>query len=352
MRILTVGAKHVVNQALAQQTGFEVSALPIGGGVDDLPDASYRSLQYDSGSKLSLSAIRQVRHALRVVEPDVIHAFYPRPLAHTVLATTSLGLRTPIVSYRGITSLPAKWNPDEWITYLSPRVTAHACESAAVAEALVSVGVPGDRCHVIHNCLAKPLADAEKQQARCELGLADDDFVVMHVANMRPVKGTDLLLEAALACRDLPKLKVVLIGNVMDERVAERIADPRLASIVQPFGYRTDASALFAAADLFVMPSRAEALCMALIEAMGQGVCPLVSDAGGMKEAVRHGVDGEVFESENVPALADRIRHLHANRELIQQYGASAQQRAADYFSATAMGERLATMYRSLRKAA
>jgi len=352
MRILTVGAKHVINQALSERAGFEVCALPIGGGADDRPEAKYRTLQYDSGSKLSLSAIRQVRHALRVVEPDVIHAFYPRPLAHTVLAATSLGLRTPIVSYRGITSLPAKWSPDEWITYLSPRVGAHACESAAVGEALASVGVPAERCHVIHNCLAKPIASVGRQQARQTLGLNDDDFVLMHVANMRPVKGTDILLEAALACRDMPNLRIVLIGKVMDDRVGELITDPRLEGIVHACGYRSDASELFAAADVFVMPSRAEALCMALIEAMAVGVCSVVSDAGGMKEAVRHGVDGEVFASEDVGELAATLRNLHGNPSKIAKYGPSAQQRAADYFSANAMADRLATLYRSLRRAA
>lgn len=352
MRILTVGAKHVVNQALSECDGFEVCALPVGGGADDRPTASYQTLQYNLGSKLSLSSVRQVRHAIRVAEPDVIHAFYPRPLAHAVLAASSLGIRTPIVSYRGITSLPAKWNPDEWITYLSPRVTAHACESAAVRDALVTAGVSAERCQVVHNCLSKPPAGSTKHDARQKLNLGEDDFVVMQVANMRPVKGTDILLEAALGCTDLPRFKLVLVGNVMDDRVAELIADPRLKEIVRPVGYRDDASHLFAAADLFVMPSRAEALCMALIEAMAQGVCPLVSDAGGMKEAVRQGIDGEVFPSENAKALATAIRQLHDEPEQRLRFAASAQQRAASYFSTTAMAERLTGVYRAVRRAA
>ncbi len=354
MRILTIGAKLLLNRALGER--FEVVAMGPSGANECEGEAEselpFRSIAYRFGSKLNFTSIRQVREVIKATQPEVIHAFYPRPLAHAVLAATSLGSRIPIVSYRGITSQPSRWSPDEWLTYLSPRVAAHACESAAVAESLAAVGVPSERCHVVHNCLHRQPAATTRQQAREKLGLSADAFVVMMVANMRPVKGADLLLEAAIACRDLPRLRVVLVGRVLDRRVEQLARDSRLAHVVQLAGYRSDASDLFAAADLFVMSSRAEALCVALLEAMSQGVCPVVSDAGGMKEAVRDGVDGVVFPRENAEALAEVLRTLHASPEQRIRYGESAQQRIANDFSAAAVANRLATMYATLRQAA
>ena len=93
------------------------------------------------------------------------------------------------------------------------------------------------------------------------------------------------------------------------------------------------------------MPSRAEALCQALLEAMHQGVCPVVSRAGGMKEVVRHGQDGLVVVSEDVPALVRAIRRLHGDRRLVEQFAASAKQRYAETFTPERMAERCLAMY-------
>jgi glycosyltransferase involved in cell wall biosynthesis len=93
------------------------------------------------------------------------------------------------------------------------------------------------------------------------------------------------------------------------------------------------------------MPSRQEALCVALLEAMSAGLCPLVSDAGGMKEVVRHGTDGLVFPRENPAALAAAMRELYHQREPMKQYAASAQARATSEFTATAVAERLVELY-------
>src|SRR5690606_27649438 len=119
-----------------------------------------------------------------------------------------------------------RWSPSEWVTYLSRRVAAHACESAAVRDALVASGIDGAKCHVVYNCLTKPLSQSSRDQARHRLNLAPDDWVVMMVANMREVKGADILLEAALECCDLPRLKILLVGRVLDPRVARLAADP------------------------------------------------------------------------------------------------------------------------------
>jgi glycosyltransferase involved in cell wall biosynthesis len=169
-------------------------------------------------------------------------------------------------------------------------------------------------------------------------------FVVATAANMRPVKGADVLMQAALACADLADVYFVLMGRVHDRRVTRLAADPR-ATRVHLAGFIPDAGRLVSAADVFVMPSRAEALSVALLEAMTQGVCPVVSDAGGMKEAVRNGQDGLVFPSGDAAALADAIRALHADATLRRRLGASAQQRVAREFSGAAVAERLAEMY-------
>lgn len=346
MRILTIGGKSTINNALAAREGVEVWSLSV---ADDQPADPVETLPYARKGKIHWEPIRQVREAIRQARPDLIHAFYPRPLAHAVLASQSLGSRVPLVSFRGVTSPLKRWSPDQWITYLSPRVAAHACESDAVRETLVAAGLPAERCHTVYNCLGTSAAEPmTRSQARRELGLGEDELVVMMVANMRWVKGTDVLLEAALRCGDLAKVKFVLMGRVIDPQVDQLASDPRLAGRVLMTGFRPGAARLLAAADVFAMPSRAEALCVAVLEAMTAGVCPVVSDAGGMKEAVRAGTDGIVFPSGDAGALADSIRTLHADRTLLASYAASARERVLSEFSSQAVAGRLIEIYQQV----
>ena len=165
---------------------------------------------------------------------------------------------------------------------------------------------------------------------------------------MRRVKRVDLLLQAAIACADLRDVFWVLFGDVLDDSIRQLAADPRIRERVRLVGHRPDASELISGADAFVMPSRAEALCQALLEAMYQGVCPVVSDAGGMKEVVRHQEDGLVVRAESVAELAQAIRTLHANRPLVTQLAIAARQRISDHFTAEKMADRCASIYRQL----
>jgi glycosyltransferase involved in cell wall biosynthesis len=342
MRILTIGAKSTINTALAKQAGIEVWSMSIGG---DVPTGVAGMSPYVRHNKINRTSIEQVRQAIVESQPDLIHAFYPRPLAHALFAVRKLKSQVPVLSFRGITAKPIRWSPDQWITYLSPRVSAHACESEAVRQSLVSVGVPRERCHVVFNAPGPLPTELTRAEARCELGIASDAFVVMMVANMRRVKGADILLAAAKRCMDLPGLQVALVGRVLDARLKRLAADPQLAGRLHLHGYEPHAARFLAAGDLFVMPSRQEALCVALLEAMSAGLCPLVSDAGGMKEVVRHGTDGLVFPRENPAALATAIRELYHGREQMKRYAASAQTRATSEFTATAVAQRLATVY-------
>lgn len=349
LRVLLIAIKSTMARALMDRPELDVTILSnddhraefeefgCGDALSDLP--------YVKGDKLSPWSIRSVRRAIDELQPDLIHAFYPRALAHTVVAVAGMRDRPRIVSYRGVTAPAPWWSPVQRLTYRSGRVDMHACESTAVRDSLVVSGVPAERCGVVYNCLNGPLWRVDRTAARETWGVPADAFVVALAANMRPVKGADVLVRAAQQCTDLRDVHFVLMGRVHDSRVTTLADDARLRGRLHLIGFTPDAPRLVSAADVFVMPSRAEALSVALLEAMGQGVCPVVSDAGGMKEAVRDGVDGLVFPSGDPRALAQAIRRLKGDEPLRTQLGASAARRIADEFSAAAIAARLAKLY-------
>lgn len=305
------------------------------------------SRPFDPRAKLDLRAVVGLRREIVAHRPDLVHAFSPKALAAVTLAT--VGLREPpvIVSFRGISTPPSRLDPANHITYLSRRVGLHACESDAVAGGLIAAGVAADRCHTVYNCVQQPepLGATPRAEIRGRFGVPADAFVVGTIAHVRPVKGTDLLLRAGLECLDLPDVHWLVIGPVHDRRVARLAGDSRWRGRLHMAGRVHGAGGLAGAFDVFAMPSRHEGLCRALLEAMAAGTCPVVSDAGGMKEMVRAGRDGLVVPRENAPALEGAIRLLYADRGRLANLAASARRRVAEVCSPRVFADRVLAVH-------
>jgi glycosyltransferase involved in cell wall biosynthesis len=310
---------------------------------DNVGDAIFQFLP--CRCKFDLPTIRHLRSTILRFSPDVVHAFEPRSLAQTVLATMGMRRKPKIVSFYGITRPPSWRDPSNWFTYLSRNVALHACESNAVKAALQEAGIRENLCQVIYNCVSVPDRTLSREEIRRKLNVPLDAFVVGTVATIRPVKGIDILLRAIMECYGIPNVYAVMVGNLEDPEVERLRKDERIRERVRWLGYVENGSSFMSAMDLFVMPSRKEGLCRALLEAMWQGVCPVVSDAGGMKEIVRDRIDGVVFPSEDHHVLASVIQDLQQSPDLVATYGKSAHDRVNAMCSPVVVRERVMRLY-------
>lgn len=78
-------------------------------------------------------------------------------------------------------------------------------------------------------------------------------------------------------------------------------------------------------ADVFVFPTRFEGFPVALLESMGAGVVPVVTDLpGGIRELVKDGVNGFLCEEGNVSAFAEKIIYLNRNRPQLEDMSRNA----------------------------
>ena len=205
-----------------------------------------------------------------------------------------------------------------------------------------------NRCEVIYNCVEKTSHSLSKEELLRKYDCPRNAIVIGTVASIRPVKGIDIMLRALIECSHIPNWISIIVGSVQDPTVAKLAEHPRLQGRIRWLGYMDNADKIMNCMDLFIMPSRREGLCRALLEAMGQGVCPIVSDAGGMKEVVRDGVDGVVFPSEDSTSLAAKIQYLVSNPGQMSSYGHSAMQRVEAMCSPQVVGERIVKMYQRL----
>lgn len=123
-----------------------------------------------------------------------------------------------------------------------------------------------------------------REEARAELGIAPDEVVCLMVANELARKGFGVLLDAVRIVND-PRLRVVLVG-----RAAPTGYD--LGDRVTYAGPSADVGRSHALADLFVLPTRYEAACLAIVEALASGLPVVTTTAPGAGDLVTPGVNG------------------------------------------------------------
>jgi glycosyltransferase involved in cell wall biosynthesis len=117
---------------------------------------------------------------------------------------------------------------------------------------------------------------------------------------------------------------------------------------------RREVLARLADGDLFILPTRAEGLPVALVEAMGAGLVPIVSDiASGVPELVEHRVSGLRLPVGDVPGFADAIADLAADRATLETMSAAARRAIGSRFDPrprTAAYQALFAEWRVLRR--
>lgn len=168
---------------------------------------------------------------------------------------------------------------------------------------------------------------------REELGLPKDSPIVGTVANFRPSKGHDILLQAAVRVREaFPSVRFVLVGyGPLEAKIRQLVRDLALEEAVVFTGLRSDAPRVAGAFDVFAMSSVYEGLAIALVEAMALGRPAVVTRAGGLTEVLEHGKQGLVVNPGDPVSLADAIITLLRDEELRQRFGAAGRRRAADF---------------------
>jgi glycosyltransferase involved in cell wall biosynthesis len=142
------------------------------------------------------------------------------------------------------------------------------------------------------------------------------------VASVTPRKGQDLLVEALAQVADLP-WSCACVGPVRRdpayvERLRGLIERRGLGDRIILTGPRTGEALAdtYAAADLTVLPSRAEPYGMVVTEALARGIPVLATAVGGVPEALGKAPDGSVpgilVPPEDATALAGALRSWFA----------------------------------------
>ena len=136
---------------------------------------------------------------------------------------------------------------------------------------------------VIHNFFTPRLPRRSREEVRRELGIADNEVMILHSSNVRPVKRIDLLLETVARVHPREVFKLVVLaggdfapyaGDVRRLGLADRVIVREKVNEIEDY---------LQAADLGLFTSETESFCLSILEAMFFG-CPSVARrAGGFR---------------------------------------------------------------------
>jgi glycosyltransferase involved in cell wall biosynthesis len=200
---------------------------------------------------------------------------------------------------------------------------------------------PGARVAVLPNSVPLPSAQAGREEPGR----------VLFLGRIEEGKGVFELLDAVarLAPR-LPELRLTLGGSGDADEVRRRAAALGIADRVELPGWlgERERTAELERAEVFCLPSHAEGLPMALLEAMAAGKAVVASRVGAIPEAVLDGDNGLLVPAHDSDALAAALQRVLADAALRQRLGQRARATVEQHYSLDAVGARLAKIYHEL----
>jgi glycosyltransferase involved in cell wall biosynthesis len=272
-------------------------------------------------------------HPGAVVTRGVSPQLVGQAIARRAGAAHVLNEHTPLTADGEL--LPARTHQRLLTGTVAPFVDRVIAVSERQRAPLERLGYRGDRIVVVPNGLFEGdvTVRRERSAVRAELGLADGDFAVVCVANLRPEKGPWAFADAVQRAREqVPRLRGLLIGDG-PEREALEAREPGVALL----GSRGDVPDLIAASDAFCLLSDAEALPMSILEAMALARPVVTTDVGGTAEAVAHAETGLVVRPGDAQAAAAALARLAVQPDWARELGERGRERQRERFSGAAM---------------
>jgi glycosyltransferase involved in cell wall biosynthesis len=259
------------------------------------------------------AAFGQLVRFIRGLRPDVVHTFLLNAGLYGRLAAWLAGV--PAIYHAEQNVYLHRRRRHLWLERFLARRTTRivACCQAVGGFYRQQVGLDPARLEVIYNAVdygaVAPRPD--RAAARAELGYGPDDLVLGCLGRLSEQKGHDLLLEALASLRrERPEapVKLFLAGQgPLAADLAAQAARLGLDGRVALLGVRRDRATLYAAMDVFVLPSRWEGLSLALAEAAGLGLPIVATAVGGNAEVVQPGPGCWLVPPNQPRALAEAL---------------------------------------------
>lgn len=303
----------------------------------------------------ALTFILTVLPAIKKLAPDILHAHeFISPatsawLAHRVYNIPFI-LTAHLSGPQGdVQRMRRKFLGKARLSLFRKEASAFVSISSEIDAELEGMGVPDFKRRSIGNGVDThrftPVESLEKQRMRAQLGLPDQALLAVFVGRLVPIKRLDILLGIWPRVLEKHPEAILLIagsGPLEDELRAAAEEGVRF------LGSQEDILPVLKASDLFLLPSDAEGLPVALLEAMSCGLPSVVTRVGGIPDVVTSHQDGILVPAGSPDAFLQAVLLLLDNPDMRGLIGKNARKRIIQKYSVEDMATRLIELYQQI----
>jgi glycosyltransferase involved in cell wall biosynthesis len=221
------------------------------------------------------------------------------------------------------------------IIFLSDKTIA---VSQNLKERVIGWPFVSNKIEVIHNGV-KEIDFYEKEKSRGILSeinpkIYTNKFLIGTIAELHNIKGLDILIDSIKELPENENIQFIIIGEG-EKRIEleKQILDSGLENKVILLGFLDNVAKYLKAFDLFVLPSRSEALALVILEAGLAQVPVIATRVGGIPEVISDSKFGKLVSSENKSELSISIQNSIDNYEQTKLTAQNLNQRVQENFS-------------------
>ncbi len=296
--------------------------------------------------------------AVRAHDLDLIHVHYAIPHATSAwIAQEMLGEQGPpvVTTLHGtditLVGVHPSFQPITQFSILRSNGITAVSEFLR-KETVRDFDVPSDQVKVIPNFVDSFLKEGSDRGPYRNTLAHEDEKVVMHVSNFRPVKRVLDVIEIFSGIVEKIPSRLVMIGDGPERSAAlEKTNALGLTDKVTFLGKHSHVDELLSSADLFLLPSSSESFGLAALEAMASGTPVVASDVGGISEVVTNGESGYLCKVGDTETMIARGVLLLSDPDLWEKFSRKSLEVVEQRFSAAEVVPRYEELYTEILSA-
>lgn len=246
----------------------------------------------------------------------------------------------------------------EWALDVLNSHTHYVFVSSRCRDEWIELGaLEGKESSYIPNCCQEDaiarLLSHDHLNIRERLGLPVNAFVAVCVASLQYRKGQDIILDYFSELLNIaPNLMMIFAGPIFSwgggDRLVQKMRESPYNKRLLFVGARLDALDYIYAADVLVLPARAEAMPRVVLEAMALKTPVIASNVGGIPELIQNGKTGLMFSHDYPKGLVDAFTTMASNSSLREDFAERAYQRYWSNFTRAHQIKRYARLIQKL----
>lgn len=337
-----------------REKGVTVTALCLSTPAEWVEIESLEVIQKQAGKNFSL--VFRAWKFLKAKKITLVHAHCEFSQLYVGLAAKLLGIPVVATFHRSDLNCYKPSMVNNLIKWCAQAYVAVSKDRMSLLTENLSF--PPGKCHVVHGGthITEPPTEAEISAARDNFNISDEQFCLLSMGHLGPIKGhQDTLVALAAIVKEHSNfnghLYIAGDGSAEEKSVLEKIVNEHnLGSYVTFLGQTHEASLWMTACDVFIQPSVEEAFGLVFIEAGAKAKPVIATAVGGIKDIVLNQETGILVPAKSPEPLANAIMALWQAPNTVKQYGRDGFDRISNHFSKANMVEQYLEIFKRITK--